>query len=121
MALAFPSMLRERREVDGRVFEVPTLSANNGPKGRATHGCVKSASRRKRVCHPPMATYDGAKYPIRFKDSSQIVLSVEQDAGDPVISVDKNGMVHALREGKAAITGEYAGIKDEIEVTVESR
>ena len=68
MALAFPSMLRERRDVDGRVFEVPTLSANRRPKGRATHGCVKSASRRKRVCHPARERPHGSlnyKPPIR--------------------------------------------------------
>ncbi|MGA3133186.1 MAG: hypothetical protein ABSD59_20495 [Terracidiphilus sp.] len=69
----------------------------------------------------PIATYDGAKYPIRLKDSSQVALSIEQDAVNPVISVDKNGMVHALREGNAVLVGEYAGVKDEVRVTVESR
>jgi len=45
----------------------------------------------------------------------------ERDANNPVISVDNNGMVHALREGNAVLIGEYAGVKDEVRVTVESR
>lgn len=69
----------------------------------------------------PVATYDAAKFPIRLKDSSQIALSIEQDASNPVISVDKDGMVHALRAGNAVLIGEYAGIKDEVRVTVQSR
>jgi hypothetical protein len=69
----------------------------------------------------PVATYDAAKYSIRLKDSSQITLSIEQDATNPVISVEKNGMVHALRAGSAVLIGEYAGVKDEVRVTVESR
>jgi len=69
----------------------------------------------------PVATYDGAKFPTRFKDSSQIALSIEQDAANPVISVDKDGMVNALRDGNAVLIGEYAGVKDEVRVTVQSR
>jgi len=69
----------------------------------------------------PVATYDAAKYPIRLKDSSQITLSIEQDATNPVISVDNNGLVHALREGNAVLIGEYAGVKDEVRVAVQSR
>ena len=38
----------------------------------------------------PMVTYEGAKFPIYLDDSSQIKLTVEQDAGHPVIRVDKN-------------------------------
>jgi len=69
----------------------------------------------------PIASYDGAKYPIRLKDSSQIALSIEQNVSNPVISVDRNGMVHALRKGNAVLIGEYAGVKDEVRVTVQSR
>jgi hypothetical protein len=69
----------------------------------------------------PVAAYDAAKYPIRLEDSSQITLSIEQDANNPMISVEMNGMVHALRTGNAVLIGEYAGIKDEVRVTVESR
>jgi len=69
----------------------------------------------------PVVTYDGAKYPIRLKDSSQIALLIEQDASNPVISIDKYGMVHALRAGNAVVIGEYAGVRDEVRVTVESR
>jgi len=51
----------------------------------------------------PVATYDAAKYPICSKDSSKIALSVEQDVSNPVISIDKDGMVHALRAGNAVL------------------
>lgn len=69
----------------------------------------------------PMVTYEGVQFPIYLDDSSRIKLSVEQNEGNPVISVDKNGLVHALREGNAVLKGEYAGVKDEVRVTVESR
>jgi hypothetical protein len=51
----------------------------------------------------PMVTYEGVKFPIYLEDSSQIQLSVEQDEGNPVVRVEKNGTVHALREGKGVI------------------
>jgi hypothetical protein len=60
----------------------------------------------------PMVTYEGVKFPIYLDDSTQIKLSVEQDDGNPVISVDKNGTVHALQEGKAVLIGEFAGMTD---------
>ena len=68
VVLAFLSMLRERREVDGWVFEVPTLSANGRPKGRATHGCGELASRRKRVCHPPNGR-DTVEFALRTEEA----------------------------------------------------
>lgn len=69
----------------------------------------------------PVATYDDAKYSIRLQDSSQTTLSIEQDTSNPVIAIDKNGMVHALRDGDAVVVGNFAGAKDEVRVTVKSR
>jgi hypothetical protein len=66
----------------------------------------------------PMVNYDGARFPIYLDDSSQIKLSVEQDEGNPVIRVDKDGMVHALNEGNAFLTGDFDGVIDRIQVTV---
>jgi len=40
---------------------------------------------------------------------------------DPAIGVDKDGMVRALRDGNAVITGKYAGVKDEVRVIVQSK
>jgi hypothetical protein len=68
-----------------------------------------------------MVTYEGVKFPIYLDDSSQIKLSVEQDEGNPVISVDKIGMVHALREGRAVLVGDFDGVIDRIQVTVYSK
>jgi hypothetical protein len=36
-----------------------------------------------------------------------------------VISIDDDGAVHALRKGKAKITGEFAGMTDQVVVLVE--
>jgi carbonic anhydrase/acetyltransferase-like protein (isoleucine patch superfamily) len=36
-------------------------------------------------------------------------------------SVDKDGIVHAMRAGNAVLIGEYAGVNDKVRVTVESR
>jgi pimeloyl-ACP methyl ester carboxylesterase len=69
----------------------------------------------------PMVVYEGVKYPIYLDDCSQIKLSVEQDESNPVISVDRSGAVHAIREGTALLTGEFAGQVDTIYVTVVSR
>jgi hypothetical protein len=69
----------------------------------------------------PMVTYEGVKFPIYLEDSSQINLSVEQDERNPVIRVDKNGTVHALREGNAALVGDFDGAIDRIQVTVYSK
>ena len=66
----------------------------------------------------PMVWYKDVDFPIFLDDSSQINLSVEQDDGDPAIRVDKNGMVHALREGKAVLVGNFDGVQDRIQVTV---
>jgi hypothetical protein len=69
----------------------------------------------------PMVTYEDVKFPIYLDDSSQIKLSVEQDEGNPVIRVDQNGTIHALREGTAVLVGDFDGTKDHIQVTVYSK
>jgi hypothetical protein len=66
----------------------------------------------------PEVEYKDLKYPIYLNDSSQIKLSVQQDEANPVIRVDKNGMVHALRKGKAVIVGDFDGVIDRIAVSV---
>lgn len=66
----------------------------------------------------PEVEYKDVKYPIYLQDSSQIKLSVQQDEASPVIRVDKNGMVHALRKGKAVIVGDFDGVIDRISVSV---
>lgn len=50
-----------------------------------------------------------------------ITLSVEQDRESPVIRLDSDGTIHALREGIAYVTGDFAGVKDRIKVTVYSK
>jgi hypothetical protein len=70
---------------------------------------------------PPQVTYENVRYPIFLNDSTQIKLSVEQDRDNPVIRVDQDGMVHALREGKAVIVGNFDGIIDRLKITVYSK
>jgi hypothetical protein len=69
----------------------------------------------------PVVSYEKVKFPIRLNDSTQIKLSVEQNEDDPVIRVDPNGLVHALREGKAVIVGDFDGVIDRVKVTVYSK
>jgi hypothetical protein len=45
----------------------------------------------------PMVTYEGVKFPIYLDVSSQIKLSVEQGKRNPVVRVEEDGTVHALR------------------------
>jgi len=68
----------------------------------------------------PTASYEGISRPIYLPDCSQIKLSIEQDEGNPVVSFDKLCRVHALHEGKAILTGDFDGVKDQIRITVVS-
>jgi len=69
----------------------------------------------------PTVQYDSLKYPIYLTNAEQLTMSVEQPAGDPVIDVDKFGLIRALRPGKAVITGIFDGVADKVTVTVHSR
>ena len=69
----------------------------------------------------PQVTYADVPYPINLEDSTAVKLTVEQDDADPVIKVDPNGKVHALREGTAVIVADYAGVIDRDKVTVYSK
>lgn len=66
----------------------------------------------------PLLEYEALKYEIHLWDTSLIPITVEQPNDDPVICVDKNGLVHALREGKAVIVGDMDGFKSRVKVTV---
>jgi len=66
----------------------------------------------------PEVEYDQLDYPVKLKDSTSVTIVVDQPEDNPVISVDSNGMVHALRLGKARITGSFAGLEDTVEVDV---
>jgi len=45
----------------------------------------------------------------------------ERGCSNSMIGVDKDGMVHALREGNAVITVKVDGVKDKVRVTVQLR
>jgi hypothetical protein len=66
----------------------------------------------------PVVGYENVKLPIFLTDSTMIKLSVEQDEDNPVIRVDKNGMVHGLREGTAVIVGDFGGATAKLHMTV---
>ena len=68
----------------------------------------------------PVLTYADVRFPIRLQDSSQIKFSIQQDSTNPAIGLDSNGLVHAIHAGAATITGDFAGIKIEMHLTVES-
>jgi hypothetical protein len=68
----------------------------------------------------PEVEYSTLQYPIYFRNSEDIQLSVEQSATAPVVQVDKYGLVHGLRPGKAVIVGTFGGMKSRVGVTVYS-
>jgi len=49
----------------------------------------------------PEVEYDQLDYPIRLKDATPVALIVDQPQDNPVIRLDSNGMIQALRPGKA--------------------
>jgi hypothetical protein len=71
----------------------------------------------------PSVTYGGLEDLIHIGTCEQIKISVEQpgDEGDPIVDVDKNCIVHAHREGKAYVVGDFDGVKDRVLVTVYSK
>lgn len=68
----------------------------------------------------PEVEYDQLDYPVRLKDSTSVSMVVDQPEDAPVIRLDSNGLVHALRPGKARITGSFAGLEDTVEVEVKA-
>jgi hypothetical protein len=55
---------------------------------------------------------------LALKDSTSVAIVVDQPQNNPVIRVDSNGMVYALRSGKARITVSFAGLEDTVDVAV---
>lgn len=51
-------------------------------------------------------------------DAEAIKLTVDQPEDDPVIRLEKTGLIHPLRPGKATIIGDIEGVQDRVEVTV---
>jgi pimeloyl-ACP methyl ester carboxylesterase len=78
----------------------------NGSKDKNEHWLV------------PIVTYSGVKYPIRLGDSSQLSFTIDQSASDPVIEINRDGLIRALRTGDAIITVDFAGVRDQIKVRV---
>jgi hypothetical protein len=71
----------------------------------------------RRVRLVPEAHYGQLDYAV-YPDAKGIIFTVDQSAERPVIELDGNGEVHALREGSARITAEFEGVQDSIVVTV---
>jgi pimeloyl-ACP methyl ester carboxylesterase len=66
----------------------------------------------------PEVQYDSMRDPIRLDNAEALNLTVEQPENDPVIHVDANGVVHAIRPGRAVVRGEFAGLADSVTVDV---
>jgi hypothetical protein len=68
----------------------------------------------------PEAYYEDLDYPIWLPHSlSAIQITVDQPGGNPVIRIDGDGNIHALRTGKATITGKFGGMTDRVVAVVE--
>ena len=72
---------------------------------------------REAALHP-VVEYDSLEYPVYLDGTGSIQLTVDQPQDDPVIRVSPTGLAHALRPGKALITGDFDGVRDSVEVEV---
>jgi hypothetical protein len=80
---------------------------------------VKGSEMNERFLEPE-ATYEGLDYPIYLpREMSGIHVTIDQPQENPVIRVDKEGTIHALRKGKATIIGELGGMTDRVVAIVE--
>lgn len=67
----------------------------------------------------PEAYYEDLDYPIDLpRNLSDVKVTIDQPEASPVINIDHEGKIHALRPGKAAITGEFGGRKDQVVIIV---
>jgi len=66
----------------------------------------------------PEVKYSFLDDPIRLMNLTEMKFSVEQSEFEPVVRVDANGWVHALRPGKAVLVGDFDGVIDKIPITV---
>ena len=69
----------------------------------------------------PEVRYESLKYPIYLHNSEQLKLSVSQPGEQPVIEVNKYGLVQGLSPGRAVITGWFDGVQAKITVIVYSK
>ena len=69
----------------------------------------------------PEVSYDWLEYPIYIKDSTGLRFTVEQPADNPIIRLDADGMIHALRIGQAKIIADFDGVQDSVVVDVYSK
>lgn len=96
----------ERFELDGGFTAVPLVLSDNEADNQAWLS--------------PTLQYDTLRESIYLDSSAQLTLTVDQPDDAPVIRVDANGMIHALRPGRATITGAFDGISDTVKVEVYS-
>lgn len=66
----------------------------------------------------PEVQYQGLDFPVYLSNSEMLNLTVDQPVDDPIVRVDPDGLVHALRAGTATVTGDFDGAKDSVKVTV---
>jgi len=66
----------------------------------------------------PEVKYSFLDNPIRLTNLTEMKFSVEQPEFEPIVRVDADGWVHALRPGKAVLVGDFDGVIDKIPVTV---
>jgi hypothetical protein len=82
---------------------------------------LEAAEQDRQTALTPTVAYEALGSSISLDDATQIKLTVKQDDANPVIRLDSNGLVHALREGTAVIVGNFDGAIDEQTVHVYSR
>jgi len=66
----------------------------------------------------PRLWYGNLEYGVLLKSLEGLKVEVRQPENDPVVRVDANGVVHALRAGRAVVTAELGGMRDSVTVQV---
>lgn len=79
---------------------------------------LEDAEQDRQISLNPTLLYNDLRDEISLDDAKHIKLTVEQDESAPVVRVDSDGLVHALREGDAVITGNFDGAIDKVTVHV---
>jgi hypothetical protein len=79
---------------------------------------LEDEERDRQISLSPVVRYASLKHPVHLRNSKAVTFSIDQPFGQEVVSVDPSGVIHALRAGKAIITGEFGGVKSSVVVIV---
>jgi hypothetical protein len=113
------------------VQQTLTINVSASPKGlknfyilsgTATMSLVVGAKEADRQASlSPQAYYSNLKYPVLLANMDGIRFNVVQSQTAPAIRLDRDGVVHGLRPGKAIINATFGGMKNSVTVMVSAK